>query len=110
MAFVDKTLQCADCGAEYTNYEWTPGTPCPECRSSRFEPVFLPSRFEPMFLSSRFEPVFLPSRFEPVFLPSWFEPVFLPSRFEPMFVSVSLPKTGEGSGGVDIKEPLSAAW
>jgi len=32
-------VRCADCGAEYRNYEWVPGTPCPKCRSNRFEPV-----------------------------------------------------------------------
>jgi len=34
-----RTVRCEDCGAERKNIPWAPGTPCPECKSLRFEPV-----------------------------------------------------------------------
>ena len=34
-------VRCADCGVEFSNYAWTPGTACPKCHGTRFEPVVM---------------------------------------------------------------------
>lgn len=36
---IPRRVRCEDCGAEFRNRPWVPGTPCPECHSPRFEPV-----------------------------------------------------------------------
>ncbi len=36
---IAKRVRCKNCGAEYSDYPWTPGTLCPDCNSMYFEPV-----------------------------------------------------------------------
>jgi DNA-directed RNA polymerase subunit RPC12/RpoP len=36
---ITKRVLCNECGAQERNMYWTPGTPCPRCGSSNFEPV-----------------------------------------------------------------------